>query len=110
MKVNLGIWGKLNRLVFILLGISGLIAIFIWYRPVIEQNQRMRQEVLRLQTERQKQEKQNRELEISIDALKKDPKTVERMAREKLGYARPGETVIYFEQNKKPTNLPSPPK
>jgi hypothetical protein len=34
--------------------------------------------------------------------LQNDPKTVERLTREKLGYARPDETVIYFE----PTNEP----
>jgi cell division protein FtsB len=32
-----------------------------------------------------------------VDALSNDPKTVERLAREKLGYARPDETVIHFE-------------
>jgi cell division protein FtsB len=29
--------------------------------------------------------------------MRTDPKTRERMARQKLGYAKPGETVIYFE-------------
>jgi cell division protein FtsB len=31
--------------------------------------------------------------------LRNDPKTVERLTREKLGYARPDETVIRFETN-----------
>jgi hypothetical protein len=30
-------------------------------------------------------------------ALLHDPKTVERLTREKLGYARPAETVVRFE-------------
>jgi cell division protein FtsB len=34
--------------------------------------------------------------------LQNDPKTVERLTREKLGYARPDETVIHFESA--PTN------
>jgi cell division protein FtsB len=29
--------------------------------------------------------------------LQNDPQTVERLAREKLGYAKPDETVIRFE-------------
>jgi cell division protein FtsB len=29
--------------------------------------------------------------------LRNDPKTIERLTREKLGYARPDETVVRFE-------------
>jgi cell division protein FtsB len=29
--------------------------------------------------------------------LRNDPKTIERLAREKLGYAKPDETIIRFE-------------
>jgi cell division protein FtsB len=36
-------------------------------------------------------------LKAEIDALGNDPKTVERLAREKLGYAKPDETVVHFE-------------
>ena len=38
----------------------------------------------------------NRELRLEID-FKSDPKTVERLAREQLGLARPDETVIRFD-------------
>jgi cell division protein FtsB len=44
-----------------------------------------------------KEEETARQLDGTIKALRNDPKTVERIAREKLGYAKPGETVIYFE-------------
>ena len=33
---------------------------------------------------------------LEIDSLKTDPKTVERLAREQLGLARPDETVVRF--------------
>jgi cell division protein FtsB len=33
-----------------------------------------------------------------MDALKYDPKAVERLARERLGYAKPGETMIHFDE------------
>jgi cell division protein FtsB len=36
-----------------------------------------------------------------------DPKTVERLARERLSYAKPGEDVILFE-SPLPTNSPAP--
>ena len=37
-------------------------------------------------------------IKVQIEALRNDPETVERYAREKLGLARQGETVIRFEE------------
>ena len=34
---------------------------------------------------------------VMIDAVQNDPQTLERMAREQLGFARPDETIIRFE-------------
>jgi cell division protein FtsB len=36
-------------------------------------------------------------LKASIDAMQNDPKTVERLARERLGWAKPGEVVVRFQ-------------
>lgn len=47
-----------------------------------------------LQQEVERLEKENRELTGEIQALKEDPAAIERVAREKLKMARPGETVI----------------
>jgi cell division protein FtsB len=69
----------------------------IWYLPLIQQNERYRREILRLDTLVQKEEETGKQLRTSIDALRFDPKAVERLARERLGYAKPGETVIRFE-------------
>lgn len=96
MKVEQSIWEKLTKVVYLLLVIAGLLIIAVWYLPLIRKNERMRREVMRLDTEIQKQEASGKQLKTSIDALK-DPKAVERLARERLGYAKPGETVIRFE-------------
>jgi cell division protein FtsB len=45
----------------------------------------------------QKEEEASKQLKSSIDSLRNDPKAVERLARERLGYSKPGETVIRFE-------------
>src|SRR3954454_18521679 len=96
MKVDLGIWTNLTRLVIFLLCVAGLVGLAAWFLPVIRQNERMREEILRLDTKIRKEEEQARRLKASIDALRLDPKAVERLARESLGYAKPGETVIRF--------------
>jgi cell division protein FtsB len=64
---------------------------------LIKQNERYRKEILRLDNLVQKEEETGKQLRTSIDALRFDPKAVERLARERLGYAKPGETVIRFE-------------
>lgn len=99
--VDLGIWRRLTQFVIGLLGIAALIAVGLWYLPLIQQNERMRKQILELENQIQAEETQGKRLEGAITALKTDPKAVERMAREKLGYARPGETVIFFQEKNK---------
>ena len=102
MNVDTGIWGKLSRVVIFLIVIAVVLIIVQWHLPVIRQNERMRKEILKLDAQIQKEEETSRQLKASIDALKYDTNAVERLAREKLRYARPGETVIVFENS--PTN------
>lgn len=97
MKVDLGIWSKLTQAVVILVVLAILILIGMTYLPLIRENERMRAKMDRLDSELQQQEQISKQLKAEIDALGNDPKTVERLAREKLGYARPDETVIHFE-------------
>ena len=97
MNVDLGIWSKLTRVVIFLFYLALLLGVGVWYLPLIRQNERMRKEILRLDNQIQKQEETGRQLKTSIDALRHDPKTVERLAREQLGYARTGEVMIHFE-------------
>jgi len=106
MNVDLGIWSTLRRVVIFLLLVAGLLAIAFWYLPLIKQNERMRKEVLRLDTQIQKEDETSKQLKTSFDTLRNDPKAVERLAREKLRYAKPGETVIVFEEPL--TNRPVP--
>jgi cell division protein FtsB len=96
-NVDLGIWSKLRRLIIFLLCIAGLLGVAVWYLPVIKQNERMRRETLRLDAQIAKAEEINRQLKTTIDSLRFDPRAIERLARERLSYARPNETVIRFE-------------
>jgi cell division protein FtsB len=101
--VDLGIWSKLTKLVVGLVVLAVLMLIGMCYLPLIHQNQRMRAENLRLEKELQKESEKSSELQAEIGALRNDPKTVERLAREQLGYAKTDETVILF------TNAPNSP-
>jgi len=95
-NVNLGIWDKLTRLMALLLLLAALLGIALWYLPLIQRNERMRKEILSLDTENKKEEERQKQLKAALESMR-DPATVERLAREKLSYARTGETVIRFE-------------
>lgn len=95
--MDLGIWNKLTKLVWALLLLAGLLGLAGSYLPLIRQNERMRKEVQRLDTQTRKENETGKQLKTSIEALRNDPKAVERLAREQLGYAKPGETVVRFE-------------
>ncbi|MDE2679906.1 MAG: septum formation initiator family protein [Verrucomicrobiota bacterium] len=97
-RIDTGIWDKLTKAVVFLLVIAALLAVAVWYLPLIKQNERMRSEILRLQQNVATEEETARQIKVQIEALRNDPETVERYAREKLGLARPGETVIRFER------------
>src|SRR5438128_2647575 len=96
MHVDLGIWDKLGRLIVFLLLLAALLGIAVWYLPLIQRNERMRKEIHALDADIKKAEEDNRRLKSSIEAMR-DPRTIERLAREKLSYARTGETIIRFE-------------
>src|SRR5258708_14313793 len=107
MKVDLGIWSKLTRVVIVLLGLAGFLGVAVWYLPLINQNEKYRKEILRLDLQNQRELDTNKALQGQIEALQHDPKTVERLARERLNYAKTGETVFYFEEAAA-TNSPNP--
>lgn len=106
MNVEDSIWDKLTRVVISLLLLAGLVGIGVWYLPLIRQNEAMRAVVLRLDGEVAKEAETRKQLNASVEALANDSKAVERLVRESMGLAKPGETVIRFEEAK--TNSLSP--
>ncbi|HWC61880.1 MAG TPA: septum formation initiator family protein [Verrucomicrobiae bacterium] len=97
MKVDLGIWGTLTRIVIGLVILALLGIIWQCYLPVIKQNERMRRTSLSLDTKIQAEEAAQKQYKASIDTLRYDTNAIERLAREKLRYAKPGEMVVVFE-------------
>ena len=97
MNAEHNFWDSLTRIVIFLLFIAGLLGVAIWYLPVIKQNERYRQEILRYDARIQKEQEIAKQLNGAIDALRRDPNAISRLARETLGYAKPNETVIRFE-------------
>jgi cell division protein FtsB len=87
--------GLLALVVHTVFGEHGYLAL----RRQQREYERIRQEIQTLQEE-------NRRLEEEIKALKSDPRMLERLAREELKMARPGEKVYGLPQNPAP-NTPA---
>ena len=97
MKVDTGIWATLTRIVIGLVVLALLGIVWQCYLPVIKQNERMRRTTLNLDSKIQTEETAQKQYKASIDTLRYDTNAVERLAREKLRYAKSNETVIVFE-------------
>jgi cell division protein FtsB len=61
---------------------------------------RKQREIQKVKTDLDRLNKENSDLEQDVKNLKTDPHTIEKIAREELGQARPGEVII---------KLPAPP-
>jgi cell division protein FtsB len=67
---------------------------------------RSQQEIEQLRGEIEKLNEQNRELAEHVEALRTDPKTIERIAREEMGLAKPGEMIFKLPPPETPAKPP----
>tara|TARA_Y100001934_G_scaffold232889_1_gene282034 strand:- start:224 stop:562 length:339 start_codon:yes stop_codon:yes gene_type:complete len=96
-SVDAGIWIKLTKLVMGLVLLAGAMAVFQWYQPVIRQNEGMQRRIIHLRKQITEENKIAQTLQAKIGSVTTNDFTLDRLAREKLGYAKPGEKVVRFE-------------
>ena len=71
--------------------------VFQWYQPVIRQNEGMQRRIIHLRKQIAEENKIAQTLQAKIGSVTTNDFTLDRLAREKLGYAKPGEKVVRFE-------------
>ncbi|MBL9174683.1 MAG: septum formation initiator family protein [Verrucomicrobiales bacterium] len=91
-----GLWGYANRLLMALIVLALLAAAALSYLPLIQQNRKLRAQLEVVKARYEQSDAEYRDLQVQINALQRDPKAVERAARE-LGMGRPGEIIVRFE-------------
>lgn len=90
----------MTKAVLFLLLVALVLLLAQFYVPLFKQNQRLREKNIRLDAAIRKAEEAGRRMDKEIEALQTDREAVERLARERLGYGKPGETIFRFEDSK----------
>ena len=68
------------------------------FEPKLQEMRRLEGELERARADVQRTASQLRDLKAKQERLRTDPQYVEKVAREELGYSKPGETVFRFEE------------
>ncbi|MDQ7782198.1 MAG: septum formation initiator family protein [Desulfomonilaceae bacterium] len=89
---------KYGKVVLLVSTVAAL-GILMGQKGVIHKRE-LEQKRLLLYTENEKLTNEIKSLEREVTLLRSDPKTIEKVAKRKLGMARPDETVYIFEQTR----------
>lgn len=98
----MNVWKFIQRIC--LIAIVVLLAVIVWklFLPQIERQKEMRAQETEVRKDIQREAEELRVLKLKQEKLQEDPRFIEKIAREDLGYAKPGETVFRFVDEEKP--------
>lgn len=90
---------RLSLLAIVALTVGIVLRLFL---PLLERQKELRAKEATLREDIQTEAEQLRMLKLKQEKLQEDPRFIEKIAREDLGYAKPGETVFRFVDEDKP--------
>jgi cell division protein FtsB len=70
---------------------------------------RAQKEIAAVKKQIERLNEENQELDGQVKALRSDPQLIEKIARDELGLARPGEVIIRIPQQPNPSPAPAKP-
>ena len=81
-----------------------LLTMIVWqfFAPLFIQQKELRAREDMVRQDIQREAEKLRMLKLNQEKLQEDPRFIEKIAREDLGYAKPGETVFRFVDQEKP--------
>ncbi len=99
----MNVWVLIYRLAWSAITIVAIIGIAIVFKKPVNRFHELQVREQRLKDENRLKQEMLDHLKAKQERLIKDPRFVEKIAREELGYAKPGETVFKFVDDE-PTN------
>ena len=98
----MNLWKFIQR-ICLLLAVALVIGIVVrLFLPQIARQKELRTREAELREDIQQEAEKLRLLKWKQEKLQEDPRFIEKIAREDLGYAKPGETVFRFVDEEKP--------
>ena len=95
-------WKLTQRICLSLIGLLLAGIVLRLFLPKIELQKELRAREAELRVDIQKEAEALRMLKLKQEKLQTDTRFIEKIAREDLGYAKPGETVFRFVDEEKP--------
>ena len=96
-------WKFIQRVCILLsLALVAAIIAFRFFVPKIREQRQLQTRAEEVRQDIQKEAEQLRLLKLKQEKLQEDPRFIEKIAREDLGYAKPGETVFRFVDEEAP--------
>ena len=89
-------WKFIQRICLIASVLLLILIVLKLFLPLIEQQKELRAREDEVRQDIQREAEQLRMLKLKQEKLQEDPRFIEKIAREDLGYAKPGETVFRF--------------
>ena len=95
-------WKFIQRICLIASVLLLILIVLKLFLPLIEQQKELRAREDEVRQDIQREAEQLRMLKMKQEKLQEDPRFIEKIAREDLGYAKPGETVFRFVDEEQP--------
>ena len=90
-------WRVIQPWVYALVGLLGVAVVLALFYPAWKRGQRLKDQAEYLQNEINRKKQELADLQEEAGRLKDDPFTVERVSRDTLNVARPGEVIFKFQ-------------
>ena len=96
----MNLWLTIYRLACAAFAVILIIAVVALFLPKVRQARDRARRAAVIEEENRAKEEQTKQLRQQQERFMSDPKYVERVAREELGKAKPGETIFRFSEKK----------
>ncbi|HBA83322.1 MAG TPA: hypothetical protein DCZ95_04425 [Verrucomicrobia bacterium] len=100
----MNVWVLIYRIGWIALAVLIVIGVSSMFWPQIRQQQELQRKEAILEEDIRLEEEMIKHLKVQQERLRSDPRFVEKIAREELGYAKPDETIFKFVDDEPQTS------